>query len=59
MFDLDSKTVEDANDQLTAYEFKWNARAKVKSPQLFLKTYPGSGFKIISPDNLEDFLVEE
>lgn len=51
--------IEEANDQLTAYEFKWNARAKVKSPQLFLKTYPGSGFKIISPDNLEDFLVEE
>lgn len=50
--------IEEAGGQLRAYEFKWNTRAKTKSPTLFLKSYPGSIFKTINPDNMEEFLVE-
>ncbi len=50
--------VEDANGQLTAYEIKWNAAAKIKSPRLFLEGYPGSNFKVITPQNIDEFLMQ-
>ncbi|WP_304064305.1 ATP-binding protein [Pedobacter glucosidilyticus] len=49
--------VEEANGQLTAFEFKWSALAKAKLPQLFLKTYPNSQFKVISKENIDEFLL--
>ncbi len=49
--------IEEAEGLLAAYEFKWNARAKTKSPGLFLKSYPGSDFKVISPSNIEELLL--
>lgn len=49
--------LEEQDGVLTACEFKWNPEAKHKIPKLFLGTYPGSDFKIIHRDNLEDFLT--
>lgn len=49
--------IEEANGQLTGYEFKWNPNTKTKSPQLFLKSYLGSEFKVISRDNIDEFLL--
>lgn len=50
--------LEDSNGKLSAYEFKWNPKAKTKTPKLFLETYPNSDFKVIHKDNMEEFLLE-
>ncbi|MFD2034123.1 ATP-binding protein [Belliella marina] len=49
--------VEDVRGKLSAWEFKWNPKAKVKIPATFLKTYPEAEVKVIHPDNLEDFIL--
>lgn len=49
--------IEEFNDQITAYEFKWNPKISVKTPKLFLKTYSNASFKIIHKDNFESFLM--
>ena len=49
--------IEEQNGQLTAYEFKWNPKAKTKIPKLFLETYKASQFQIIHRENIEDFLL--
>ena len=48
--------LEEEGGMLSAYEFKWNASAKYKTPKLFLSTYPGSSFKVIHPGNMEEFI---
>ncbi|AEF82601.1 ATP-binding protein [Leadbettera azotonutricia] len=48
--------LEDGDETLNAFEFKWNATAKHKAPKTFLERYPGSSFKVISPENVEEFL---
>jgi len=49
--------VEEEGGKMNAYEMKWNEMAKHKVPRLFLDTYPGSGFKVIHPGNVEEFLL--
>lgn len=49
--------IEETDGQISAYEFKWNPKAKSKLPKLFLGAYPESRFTIIHRDNIEDFLV--
>ena len=39
--------IDGQDGKLTAYEFKWNPKAKNKTPKLFLETYKGSQFQII------------
>jgi uncharacterized protein len=51
--------IEDAGGQLTAYEFKWNDKTKVRFPQTFTTNYPGTITHIISPKNIEDFIGNE
>ena len=48
--------VEDYDDKLKAYEFKWGKTEKVRFPQTFTTNYPEATTKIISPDNVEDFI---
>lgn len=48
--------VEECDGRLSAYEFKWNPRAKATMPKNFKEAYPDSSFTIISPDNYEDFI---
>lgn len=51
--------VEEEGGLLHAYEFKWNPKAKVKTPKIFLQAYPNSQFTIIHPHSVEDFLLKQ
>lgn len=49
--------IEEEDGQLRAFEFKWNLRkAKVKCPEGFASAYPEASFKVITPQNIEEFL---
>lgn len=48
--------VEEENGQLSAYEFKWNPKAKGSIPNSFKKTYPSATINIIHRENFEQFL---
>jgi uncharacterized protein len=47
--------VEDVNGNIHAYEFKWQAKSKVKIPKNFIETYNAS-FKTIDQTNYFDFI---
>jgi predicted AAA+ superfamily ATPase len=49
--------LEEQDGHLSAYEFKWNSKAKTKQPKMFLETYPDSSFEVVSQDNFPDFLL--
>lgn len=42
--------------QLYAYECKWGGKVP-KVPRLFMETYPGTQYEVLTPDRLERFLV--
>jgi predicted AAA+ superfamily ATPase len=46
--------VEEADGQITGFEFKWNPKAKSKIPAAFVKTY-NANFEVISKENFRDF----
>jgi predicted AAA+ superfamily ATPase len=48
--------IEERNDQMRAYEFKWNPKSKGKIPSTFLKGYPQATIHIITPENMDEFL---
>ncbi len=48
--------LEERNGSLNAYEFKWNANTKIKLPKQFINSYPEAFVKVITPENLEEFL---
>ena len=48
--------VEEENGQLSAYEFKWNPKAKGSIPNSFKETYPTANINIIHRENFEQFL---
>lgn len=49
--------IEEKQARLTAYELKWNKNKKVRFPQTFTENYPGSETFVISPENMDDFLL--
>lgn len=50
--------VEENNGTLTAIEIKWNAAKKnAKVPAQFSDAYPDATFKVITPDNVEEYLL--
>lgn len=49
--------VEEIQGKLTAWEFKWNPRAKVRIPSTFKNTYPEASIQVIHSDNLESFIL--
>lgn len=49
--------IEDHGEFLQAYELKWNPREKVRFPQTFTENYPGTKTSAISPENIEDVLL--
>lgn len=49
--------VEETIDGFSAWEFKWNPHRKITPSKTFLKAYPGSSFSVISPGNMEEFLM--
>ena len=50
--------LEERNGKIYAYEFKWNARKRVRPSKTFLHGYPDAEFKTITPENMEEFLAE-
>ena len=48
--------VEEENGQLSAFEFKWNPKAKGSVPSSFRKTYPAATINRIHRENFETFL---
>ncbi len=50
--------IEEYNDQLYAYEFKWNPNAKVSISKSFIKGYPDAQVKVIHKDNFDEFLID-
>jgi predicted AAA+ superfamily ATPase len=50
--------IEESQGKLSAYEFKWNPRKKPVLSKTFSNGYPGSVFKMISPENINEFLME-
>ncbi len=49
--------IEEQGDALSAYELKWNPRARVRFPQTFTDHYPNTPTHGITPGNLEEFLL--
>jgi uncharacterized protein len=49
--------LEEAIEELSAWEFKWNTKAKVKIPLAFRNAYPNAQTAVITPGNYDDFLV--
>lgn len=50
--------LEEEDGCLQAFEFKWNERkGNVKCPESFRKSYPEASFKVITPKNVEEFLL--
>ncbi len=50
--------IEAENENIKAFEFKWNAKRKAKIPLTFLRAYLPLDEKIISPENYEEFLLD-
>ena len=48
--------IEETNDTLNAFEFKWNETSKAKIPKTFTNNYPEAETQIISPSNYHNFL---
>lgn len=48
--------IEEENENLNAFEFKFNPKKKVKAPALWQKAYPKSSFSIIDQENYLNFI---
>lgn len=52
--------IEEEDGMMKAFEFKWNpSKSKVKCPASFASAYPCAVFKVITPDNVEEFILDE
>ena len=49
--------IEEGDDAMNAYEIKWNPKERVRFSQTFVENYPAAKTAIVSPENIEDFLV--
>jgi predicted AAA+ superfamily ATPase len=49
--------IEESDGQIIAFEFKWNPKANVKKPKVFLEKYENSRFEIVHRDNYDEFLM--
>lgn len=49
--------LEEEDGKLSAYEFKYNPKRNARAPLTFTKAYPDATFKVITPDNIEEFLL--
>ena len=51
--------IEEFGGQIHAYEFKWNTKKTVKLTKTFQNAYPEASFKVITPENIHEFLLPE
>ena len=49
--------LEEYGGNLHAYEVKWNPKAKASLSKTFADAYSNVEFKVITPDNIADFLM--
>jgi len=49
--------IEEIEDDMTAYEIKWNSKEHVRFSQTFTENYPTAKTATIYPGNLEGFLI--
>lgn len=50
--------MEEEDGAMKAFEFKWNpSKSGAKCPPSFSTAYPEASFKVITPDNIEEFLL--
>ncbi len=48
--------VEEQDGALRTFEFKWSGKARATQPSSFIKSYPGTPYEVITPDNYWEFL---
>jgi uncharacterized protein len=48
--------IEEDNNQMKAFECKWNSKKQPRFPQTFTTNYPNSKTDIVTPDRIEDFI---
>ncbi len=49
--------IEETADKLQAFELKWSEKKKTRFPQTFTINYPEAVTNIVSPKNMEEFLM--
>lgn len=49
--------IEERENKLLAFEFKWNPQKKVRLSKTFSNAYPNHEFKVITPDNFHEFVM--
>ncbi len=49
--------IEEQDGRLEAFEFKWHAGKPVNPPASFINAYPDATFRVITPENITDFLL--
>lgn len=49
--------LEERDQKLHGYEFKWNPHKKAKKPTAFAKAYPASTFDVVTKGNYLDFIT--
>jgi len=49
--------IEEVEDEMIAYEIKWNPKERVRFSQTFTENYPTVKTATISPNNIEEFLL--
>lgn len=49
--------IEEIDGKLHAYEFKWSVTKKAAISKTFSRAYPGSEFRVVTPENFEMFLA--
>jgi hypothetical protein len=47
--------VEESDGEITAFEFKWNPKAKVNIPAIFVNTYSAT-VEVVSKENFREFV---
>jgi len=50
--------IEEQGEKLMGFEFKWNSREKSKFPKTFTNAYPEAICKVVTPMNMDEFLLE-
>jgi predicted AAA+ superfamily ATPase len=49
--------IEEWDNKLYAFEFKWNPHKKVRLSKTFSNTYANHEFKVVTPENFQEFVI--
>ena len=49
--------IEETDGKLKAYKFKWNPKKKARFPKTFLNAYDIESTKVVTPENIDAFLL--